>query len=179
MLGIDIVVLSLSACCAWLPDLMLAPRTQGLNDSAMEPMKGRAVAIELGAEFTEAGMRDPAGEIATPLADAIAKRYGMKFEPGRAAGPDTVVLAVQTREWTLAAGFTDYRLRYRGEATITDRQSGRRLGRAWCDGRSLTGWASPEAALADRPALAKALHVAADSCLQQFRKSLIAEATPR
>jgi len=139
MLGLDIAVLSLSACCAWLPDLMLGPRSQGVSEAVMAPMKGRPVVIEPGPEFAEAGMPDPAGEIATSLAAAIAKRYGMKFQPEARAAADAVVLEVQTREWMLDAGFTDYKVRYRGEATLTDRQSGRRLGRAWCDRRAPNG----------------------------------------
>ena len=176
MLGFDLVVVTFAACCAWLgpaAEALLPARPQGVSKSAMQPMKGRAVAIELGPAYTESGMTDPAGEIANPLAASLADRYGLRFEPGRPAAADALVLGMHTLEWVVVAGIKDYQLRYRGEATLVDRADGRTLGRAWCDRRVSTGKNSYDASLADRPALAGALGAAASSCGQQLKESLL------
>lgn len=182
MLGFDLVVLAFG-CCGWLPtpmEIMLSPRQQqSVNDAALTLMKGRRMTIDPGSEFSEAGMRDPAGEIAGSLATSLAGRYGLEFEPGRKLDPDGLVLGVHTLEWVVEAGWKDYKLRYRGEATLVDQRDGRRLGRAWCDRNVPTGKDSYDAAIADRPALASALQAAAGSCLQQLREALLADATPR
>lgn len=182
MLGYDLVALAF-ACCGWLPaplEWVLSPqRPEAVNEAVLQPMKGRRVAVELRPEFSEAGMHDPAVQIAGSLAASLAERYGLQFEPGSAPGPDALALGVHTLEWRVEPGLKDYKLRYRGEATLVDRRSGRRLGRAWCDRNAPTGKDSYDGAMADRPALADALHAAADSCLQQLREALIAEASPR
>src|SRR5262245_23468672 len=179
MLGFDITVLAF-ACCGWLTaplEFMTSPQ-RPLSAEAMQPMKGRVVAIEAGPAFSEAGMDDPANRIAGLLAMSLANRYGLRVERG-ASGSDALSLGVQTLEWRVEPAWKDYQLRYRGEATLVDRQSGRRLGRAWCDRSVTTGKNSYDEALADRPALATALSAAADSCLQQFREALVAEVIPR
>ena len=182
MLGYDIVVLAF-ACCSWLPqplEFILAPqRVEAVNEAVLRPMKGRAVAVEVGRAFSEEGMSDPAGRIAGSLATSLADRYGLKFEPGEAPGAGALVLGMQTLEWRIEPAFKDYELRYRGEATFVDQGSGRRLGRAWCDRRVSTGKDSYEASVADRPALAGALQAAATSCIAQLREALIADASPR
>ena len=180
MFGSEFVVLAF-ACCSWLGSAAeaLLVQPQAVTEAALQPMKGRAVAVEIGPEYSEAGMHDPADRIAGSLATSLASRYGLQFEPGRAPGPDMLVLAMHTREWTVEPGWSDYYLRYRGEATLVDRKSGRRLGRAWCDQRALTGKNSYDAAIKDRRALALSLQAAADSCLRQLRESLLAEAAPR
>jgi hypothetical protein len=181
MLGYDFVVLAF-ACCGWLPtpmEIVLSPRQQeAVSDAALMRMKGRKVTVDTGYEFSEAGMRDPAGEIAGSLASSLAGRYGLEFEPGRQPDPDGLVLGVHTLEWLVEPGWKDYKLRYRGEATLVDRRDGRRLGRARCDRDVTTGKNSYDAAIADRPALASALHAAAGSCLLQLREALLVEATP-
>lgn len=182
MLGLDIIVVTLGACCGWLTpaaEALMPTRSQAVNEVLMQPMKGRTVAVENGRAFSEAGMTDPADRIADGLATSLAQRYGLRFEPGRPADADSLILGVLTLEWLVEPALRDFTLRYRGEATLVERSSGRRLGRAWCDRRAPTGKASSAEALADRPGLAKALQAAADSCLQQLRESLIAEATPR
>jgi hypothetical protein len=118
-------------------------------------------------------MRDPAGEIAGALATSLADRFGLQLEPGRKADADALVLEMQTLEWRVEPGLRDYKLRYRGEATLVDRRDGRRLGRARCDRDVTTGKNSYDAAIADRPALAGALHSAANSCLAQLREALL------
>ena len=182
MLGYDIVVLAF-ACCSWVPqplEFILAPqRAEAVNEAVLRPMKGRAVMVEVGRAFTEEGMSDPAGKIASSLASSLAERYGLDFEPGRAPVADGLVVGMHTLEWTVVAGLKDYELRYRGEATFVDQGSGRRLGRAWCDRRVSTGKDSYDASVADRPALAGALQAAATSCAAQLREALIADASPR
>lgn len=176
MLGYELVFLAFG-CCGWLPspmELLLAPRPSNtVNEAALKPMKGRRVVIDPGPEFSEAGMRDPAGEIAGSLATSLADRFGLQFEPGRKADADALVLEMQTLEWLVQPGLKDYKLRYRGEATLVDRRDGRRLGRARCDRDVTTGKNSYTAAIADRPALAGALHSAANSCLAQLREALL------
>jgi len=176
MLGFDLAVLTLAACCAWLPQTMefLSPvRAEGLNETVLKPMKDRRVAVEAGREFSEAGMRDPAGDIAASLATSLADRFSLQFEPGRKPDEDGLVLGMQTLEWLVEPGLKDYRLRYRGEATLVDRRDGQRLGRARCDRNVSTGKDSYDGAIADRPALADALHAAADSCTRQLREALL------
>jgi hypothetical protein len=80
---------------------------------------------------------------------------------------------MQTLEWLVEPGLRDYKLRYRGEATLVDRRDGHRLGRARCDRNVPTGKNSYDGALADRAALADALHAAATSCTQQLREALL------
>jgi hypothetical protein len=175
MLGYDLVVLAL-ACCAWLPqtlEFMLPQRAEALNETVLKPMKDRRVAVEAGTEFSEAGMRDPAGDIAASLATSLADRFGLQFEPGRKPDADALVLGMQTLEWIVEPGLKDYKLRYRGEATLVDRRDGHRLGRARCDRNVTTGKDSYDGALADRPALAEALHAAANSCTRQLREALL------
>jgi hypothetical protein len=175
MLGYDLVVLAL-ACCGWLPqplEFMLAPQQAAVNETLLKPMKDRRVAVDAGPEFSEAGMRDPASDIAASLATSLANRFGLRFEPGRKADEDALVLGMRTLEWIVEPGLKDYKLRYRGEATLVDKRDGRRLGRARCDRNVPTGKASYDGALADRPALADALHAAADSCTQQLREALL------
>lgn len=176
MLGYDFVVLAL-ACCAWLPqplEFMLTPqRADAVNEAVLKAMKDRRVAVDAGPEFSEAGMRDPAGAIAASLASSLADRFGLRFEPARKPDANALVLGMQTLEWIVEPGLKDYKLRYRGEATLVDRRDGHRLGRARCDRNVPTGKTSYDAALADRPALADALHAAADSCTQQLREALL------
>lgn len=173
MLGYDLVLLTVSACCSWLPALLSPQHPEAVNETAALAMKGRRVAVEPAPKFSEAGMRDPSEEIAGALAASLAERYGLKFEPGRKAEADTLVLAMQTLEWIVEPGWKDYKLRYRGEATLVDRQNGHRLGRAWCDRNAPTGKKSYDEAMADRSALAGALHAAADSCTAQLREALL------
>ena len=176
MLGYDLIVLTFAACCGWFgtaAEALLPSRPQGVTEAAMQPMKGRRMVIDSGTEFSEAGMRDPASDIAGSLAISLADRFGLQFEPGRKPDADTLVLEMQTLEWLVEAGLKDYKLRYRGEATLVDRRDGRRLGRVRCDRNVTTGKASYKEALSDRPALAGALHSAADSCLQQLREGLL------
>lgn len=180
-MGSDLVVLAF-ACCGFLPQpmhVMLSPRSETVSEAALESLKGRAMAVELGPVFSEAGMTDPAAEIAGSLAASLAERYGLKFEAGRSPSADGLVLGMQTVEWAVEMGFTDFRVRYRGEATLVDRSNGRKLGRVWCNRHVPAGVHSIEAGGADRPALESALHAAAQSCLQELRQALIAEATPR
>lgn len=181
MLGHELVVLAFS-CCGWLPTpekIMLSARPGAVNEATLEAMKGRAMAVELGPAFNEAGMTDPAAEIADSLAESLAERYGLKFEAGRAPAADGLVLGMQTFEWAVETGFSDYRVRYRGEVTLVDRSTGRKLGSAWCNRHVPTGMSSIGANPLDRPVLASALRAAAHSCLQELRRALIAEATPR
>jgi hypothetical protein len=103
----------------------------------------------------------------------LADRFGLQFEPGRKPDADTLVLGMQTLEWLVEPGLRDYKLRYRGEATLVDPRNGQRLGRARCDRNVSTGKDSYDGALADRPALAGALHAAAASCTQQLREALL------
>lgn len=176
MLGYDLVFLAF-ACCAWLPqplEFMLSQgRAEAVNEMVLKPMKDRRVAVEAGPEFSEAGMRDPAGDIGASLATSLAERFGLQFEPGRKPEKDALVLGMQTLEWIVEPGLKDYRLRYRGEATLVDLRDGRRLGRARCDRNVPTGKASYDGAFADRPALADALHAAADSCARQLHEALL------
>jgi hypothetical protein len=175
MLGFDLVVLAF-ACCAWLPQTMqfLSPvRAEAVSEAVLKPMKDRRVAVDAGREFSEAGMRDPAGDIAASLATSLADRFGLQFEPGRKPDADALVLGMQTLEWLVEPGLKDYQLRYRGEATLVDPRDGRRLGRARCDRNVTTGKNSYDGALADRPALGDALHAAAASCTVQLREALL------
>jgi hypothetical protein len=175
VLGYDLAVLAL-ACCAWLPQTMefLSPlRADAVSEAELKPMKDRRVAVEAGPVFSEAGMRDPAGDIAASLATSLADRFGLQFEPGRKPDAEALVLGMQTLEWIVEPGLKDYKLRYRGEATLVDRRDGHRLGRARCDRNVSTGKNSYDGALADRPALADALHAAADSCTRQLREALL------
>src|SRR5262249_61261713 len=124
MLGFDIVVLALSACCAWMSsplEFLTSQRPEALNEAVLKPMQGRRVAIELGQAYTEQGMTDPAGAIANPLAASLAERYGLKFEPGTAPSADGLVLGMHTLEWLVVAGTRDYQPRYPGQATLRDR----------------------------------------------------------
>jgi hypothetical protein len=176
MLGFDLAVLTLAACCAWLPqslEFMLPQRSGAVNETVLKPMKDRRVAVEAGRAFSEAGMRDPAGDIGASLATSIADRFGLQFEPGRKPDADALVLGMQTLEWLVEPGLKDYQLRYRGEATLVDPRDGRRLGRARCDRNVPTGKNSYDGALADRPALGDALHAAAASCTVQLREALL------
>jgi len=176
MLGFDFAVLTLAACCAWLPQTMefLSPvRAEAVKEAVLKPMKDRRVAVDAGREFAEAGMRDPAGEIGASLATSLADRFGLQFELGRKPDADALVLGMQTLEWLVEPGLRDYKLRYRGEATLVDQRDGQRLGRARCDRNVTTGKDSYDGALADRPALAQALHAAADSCTRQLREALL------
>jgi hypothetical protein len=176
MLGFDLAVLAFAACCTWLPqslEFMLPLRPEALNESVLKPMKDRRVTVDAGTEFSEAGMRDPAGEIGASLATSLADRFGLQFEPGRKPDADALVLGMQTLEWIVEPGLRDYKLRYRGEATLVDRRDGHRLGRARCDRNVSTGKDSYDGALADRPALADALHAAAGSCTRQLREALL------
>jgi hypothetical protein len=152
---------------------MLPQRSGAVSETVLRPMKDRRVAVEPGREFSEAGMRDPAGAIAASLATSLADRFGLQFEPGRKPDADALVLGMQTLEWVVEPGLKDYKLRYRGEATLVDQRDGHRLGRARCDRNVSTGKDSYDGALADRPALAEALHAAADSCTQQLREALL------
>jgi hypothetical protein len=176
MLGYDLVVVAF-ACCAWLPQslefMVGSPRPEAVNETALKLMKDRRVVVDAGREFSEAGMRDPASGIAASLATSLADRFGLQFEPGRKPDADALVLGMQTLEWIVEPGLKDYRLRYRGEATLVDQRDGRRLGRARCDRNVPTGKDSYDGAIADRPALADALHAAADSCTRQMREALL------
>ena len=181
MLGYELVVVMLG-CCSWfapVAEALLPGRPQAVSEAAMQPLKGRSVAIENGPAYSDSGMTDPADRIASGLAASLAARYGLRYDPGRPTTAETLILGVQTLEWTVEPAFKDYILRYRGEATLLDHRDGRRLGRAWCDRRAPTGKGSAAEALADKDALTSALQAAADSCLKQLRESLIAEATPR
>lgn len=177
MLGYDLVVALALGCCGWLPqplEFLLSPqRGDAVNEAVLKPMKGRRVEVDPGPEFSEAGMRDPAGDIAASLAASLADRFGLQFEAGRKPDADALVLGMQTLEWIVEPGLKDYKLRYRGEVTLVDRRDGHRLGRARCDRNVPTGKDSYDAAIADRPGLADALHAAADSCTEQLREALL------